>query len=99
MEAFKHSMVVSLQEVLESIDRDEVKTASWTEEEDEELDEIFRDISSSTAAVMETEQIYDINSKELAELHAVLDAEFEAVWRKHLAKKESQKQKDLAEKK
>ena len=110
MEAFKYSMVVSLQEVLDSIDCDEVETAYWSEDEDEdeELDEIFRDIYSFATAMdreqiereqIDRQQIYDIKSKELAELHAVLDAEFEAVLVKHLAKKEMQRQKVLEENK
>jgi len=90
MEAFKYSMVVSLQEVLDAIDCEE---DYWTEDEDEVENE------ESDEDKMEREKLSDINSKEFAELRAALDAEFEVVLTKHLAKKEMKRQKDLAENK
>jgi len=92
MEAFKYSMVVSLQEVLDEIDFEE---AYWSEDEDE--DEVENEESDEDK--MEREKLSDINSKEFAELRAALDAEFEVVLTKHLAKKEMKRQKDLAENK
>lgn len=83
-------MVVSLQEVLDAIDCEE---DYWTEDEDEVENE------ESDEDKMEREKLSDINSKEFAELRAALDAEFEVVLTKHLAKKEMKRQKDLAENK